>query len=404
MTTFAVMIADSEVNLWGLSSRERLSRQLKRHDITWAASLAEVPSDKAVLILRGDFLYDDRLIKGLMQNRGVVLTLERRNEGVRAVAAHVDGTLANEAGQLLEDGHHVATAPGLEFKTPTTLASAFEQTLRKIDPPYLLPISAANKGYLEKRLFSGSYKGVTDLVTKWVWPLPARWATHLCVRFGFRPNQVTTASLILAILAGFLFAYGHYGWGLAFAWIMTFLDTVDGKLARVTVNSSPFGNIYDHAIDLIHPPLWYLAWGFGLSAYGSTISWPTMARAIWLIFIFYIIGRMVEGLFKKFLEFSGIFCWRPVDSVFRLITARRNPCLIILHLSLLAGQPGGGLILVAFWTVATSLFLLARMFMGVRDRIKVGYLRSWFLDADPNNPDLSWAEKIFIRRPDSLQS
>jgi len=55
---------------------------------------------------------------------------------------------------------------------------------------------------------------------------------------------------------------------------MTFLDTVDGKLARVTVNSSPFGHIYDHAIDLISPPFWYLAWGLGLKSWQPGIPFP----------------------------------------------------------------------------------------------------------------------------------
>src|SRR3546814_2416912 len=47
---------------------------------------------------------------------------------------------------------------------------------------------------------------------------------------------------------------GGFWTGLAAAWIMTFLDTVDGKLARVTLASSRWGNAYDHGIDLIHPP------------------------------------------------------------------------------------------------------------------------------------------------------
>jgi hypothetical protein len=115
--------------------------------------------------------------------------------------------------------------------------------LRKIDPPYLLPITEENKEKLEKRLFSGSYKGVTDLVTKWIWPWPARWATRFCVRNGITPNQVTSLSLALVFIAGLLFLKGFFALGLAAAWAMTFLDTVDGKLARVTVNSSNFGYI-----------------------------------------------------------------------------------------------------------------------------------------------------------------
>ena len=55
---------------------------------------------------------------------------------------------------------------------------------------------------------------------------------------------------------------------------MTFLDTVDGKLARVTLRSSPFGNVYDHSIDLIHPPFWWWAWIVGLPAAGFTLAKP----------------------------------------------------------------------------------------------------------------------------------
>jgi phosphatidylglycerophosphate synthase len=44
------------------------------------------------------------------------------------------------------------------------------------------------------------------------------------------------------------------------------LDTVDGKLARVTVTSGRFGHCFDHIIDLIHPPVWYILWGRGLKA------------------------------------------------------------------------------------------------------------------------------------------
>ena len=95
--------------------------------------------------------------------------------------------------------------------------------------------------------------------------LPARWVTRGCVRIGITPNQVTAASLVLVIVAGALFARGEFGWGLVAGWIMTFLDTVDGKLARVTVTSTPLGNVFDHGIDLVHPPLWYLAWGIGLA-------------------------------------------------------------------------------------------------------------------------------------------
>ena len=85
------------------------------------------------------------------------------------------------------------------------------QNLKKRDPPYVLPISNDNRRTLESELFTRSYKGVTDLVTKWLWPVPAFWAVRFCVRFGLRPNHVTLLSLVFAVLAGIAFWYGYYG-------------------------------------------------------------------------------------------------------------------------------------------------------------------------------------------------
>jgi hypothetical protein len=45
-----------------------------------------------------------------------------------------------------------------------------------------------------------------------------------------------------------------------------------------------------------------------------------------------------------------VHAWRPFDSFFRLITARRNPNLLLLTPAALLGRPDVGLILVAGWT------------------------------------------------------
>ena len=50
----------------------------------------------------------------------------------------------------------------------------------------------------------------------------------------------------------------------------------------------------------------------------------------WLILIGYIGGRLCEGAFQLWIASFDIFIWRPMDSFSRLITARRNPNLILL--------------------------------------------------------------------------
>ena len=403
MSVFALILKQCPVSLWGLTSRQRLQRVLERAGITdIVEDLAAVPAKSSVLLLRADYLYDDRVLKTLVKISNTVLEIPGGKTQV-AVAAHVSRDIAAQAKGLLSGALTRETLPALRAETPETLTSAYQENLRKLDPPFVLPITGANRRDLERLLFSSSYKGVTDLVTKWAWPSPARWAVRQCVRFGLRPNHVTTASLILVVIAGTLFAYGMYGWGLLVGWLMTFLDTVDGKLARVTVTSSRFGHIFDHAIDLIHPPLWYVAWGLGLGVAHLGAEWLSLRVTLWLIVSGYVVGRLVEGTFRLWLGPFGVFCWRPTDSYFRLITARRNPNLILLTVAAVSGRPDLGLLAVACWTVLTSLFLLGRLTMAGRERIISGPLRSWFEGIDPLEDDKSLAVRLFTRRPNESQ-
>jgi phosphatidylglycerophosphate synthase len=243
---------------------------------------------------------------------------------------------------------------------------------------------------------------VTDLVTKFLWPVPAKWATGLYALWGISPNQVTTLSLLLVLVVGVLFGFGQLFWGLVLGWAMTFLDTVDGKLARVTVTSSKWGNIFDHGIDLIHPPLWYLAWGVGLSEFSPYLSGLTVEITFGIILIGYILGRMVEGIFQWWLGGFVIFCWKPLDSYFRLITARRNPNLILLTGSYLIGRPDLGLEAVAFWTVGSTMILLARLLMAAWIKVTKGSLTSWLAEIDPVDRD-SLAVSIFTNPPAKLK-
>lgn len=197
-------------------------------------------------------------------------------------------------------------------------------------------------------MFGGSYKGVTDFVTKYLWPWPARAATKLCAVAGLSPNMVTWASFALVVLAFWLFMRGQFGLGLVAAWGMTFLDTVDGKLARVTLTSSPLGNVFDHGIDLLHPPFWWWAWVAGLAATGQALADPVPVLAV--IVAGYILQRLQEGLFLALFKIE-IHVWRQFDSRFRLITARRNPNLAILTVAWALGWPDLGLLAVAWWTL-----------------------------------------------------
>ncbi len=379
------LTADGTSRLWGISGAERLRRAFRRAglDVEPAPASKPLPREGGVLLARADYLYDESLVQALIGAPGVVLIDD--NEGRRVpVAAHVAADAAPATLRYIET--HGAGAPpaGVASLGPGELGSTYHHALRKRAKPYLLPMADTPIAVLERTSFAGSYKGVTDFVTKWVWPVPARAVTRWAAEQGISANSVTFASLLLVLLAIWLFARGEFGWGILAAWLMTFLDTVDGKLARVTLTSSKWGNVFDHGIDLVHPPVWYWAWwhGLGYAGYVEPILLPLDA-AFWIVFVGYFVGRLMEGLFIW--QFGiELHAWRPIDSRFRLFTARRNPNLALLTIATLVGRPDAGLAAVAIWTILSTAFHAVRIARGFRDRAAGRPPRSWLAEPEPS--------------------
>ena len=395
---YAVVLGDNPVRLWGLTSAERLERQLRRAGVSvWRDSVEALPADATVIIVRADYLYDSRVVSGLAKARQVLLQADGGGGRMVLVAAHVGADQANAVVELLSGRCPDKAPAGVATVTVEQVAQGFDAALLKLDKPFVLPITGENRGALEQLVFSGAYKGITDLVTKWLWPVPAQWATRACVRMRVTPNQVTALSLVLVVLAGVLFARGEFGWGLLAGWIMTFLDTVDGKLARVTVTASRLGNILDHGLDLIHPPFWYLAWGIGLASDPAAAAALPLHLLYWVIFAGYIGGRLCEGAFQLWIASFSIFTWRPVDSYFRLITARRNPNMVMLTVSLALGRPDLGLMAVAGWTALSTAILLLRLLLAARAKGSPGGVRSWLTEIGQTVDERALAVRAFTK-------
>ena len=367
--------SSAPTTIWGLTPEERLQRSLR---IAGCAEIASsragepfaAPASSSVVVLRGDALFDPRVIEALIAAPGTLLLAPWHDatRGGTPVAAHVDAARFEEAKAWLADGNGESRLSDLPRVSPADIAPAYIASLRKAETPYVLPVRPETAAEIERQLFGAAYKSVTDLITKWAWPAPAAAVVRLLAQRRVHPNVVTIASWLLAIAALLLFAEGRFGFGLLAAWAMTFLDTVDGKLARVTLTSSPIGNVLDHGLDLIHPPFWYLAWGVGAVGLVDTATWIVVGG--------YLAGRLLEGLFM--LAFSiETHCWRPVDTLFRTITARRNPNLILLTVAVLAGAPELGMPMVTIWTVASIAFHCVRLTQAFVARARGETIGPW---------------------------
>ena len=377
----ACFVGESDAVIWFKRPEDRLRRALTRLGVNRFVDETELGAETgSVLVVHAGAVVDAPLVEALLSAPGAVLLATGSGVAV-PVAVHAPAGSADAAGDILRQGRTTGLPDGLRAVGAADLGASYWATLRKREEPYALLPGPSDRRQVEWRVFMGTYKGATDLVTKWLWPWPAFHATRLCARLGVTPNQVTALSLVLVIAAFYWFWIGQWALGLTAAWLMTFLDTVDGKLARVTLQSSPFGNVFDHGIDLIHPPFWYAAWAVGVQSGALALDTLVLNTALGIIIGGYVLQRLIEGvsIWRFRLE---IHVWRRIDTWFRLVTARRNPNLLLLTGFALIGRVDLGLIAVAAWTaicLGLHLLQLIQAFMTVGSR---GTLRSWMQQSD----------------------
>ena len=90
----------------------------------------------------------------------------------------------------------------------------------------------------------------------------------------------------------------------------------------------------------------------------------------------YVAQRLIEGAF--IVRFGmHIHVWQRFDSRFRLVTARRNPNMVILFAALLIGRPDWGIVAVAGWTLISLLVHLVRLIAAFLTRQSGHAVESW---------------------------
>lgn len=329
------IIGECDSRIFGEPPARRLERQSERLD-----TLTLVADASAVL--------DDAAVAWLADHPGTMLA----SPGGRALAVAVPPQDSNRAADSLR-----GLSNGFPIVQPQ--GDVFVRKLRRRIRLGAFSLEEEPVRRVERHLFDNVYKGVTDVITKWAWPTPAFLVTRACARLGVTPNMVTWFGVLLMLLAAYLFYESALVPGMIAAWLMTFLDTVDGKLARVTGQSSAFGNLLDHGTDILHPPIWWYC-----LAQGVAIDNPHLAKLIWpsfwVILGCYVIGRAAEIVFHKRFGFNP-YIWRRFDSGFRLIISRRNIILLIMTVGLFVSEAEDTFFLCALWSIVSTLVQLVRL-------------------------------------------
>src|SRR3546814_637341 len=60
----------------------------------------------------------------------------------------------------------------------------YNRQLRKLEQPFVRELTPATRREIERRSYFGAYKGVTDLLTKYLWPELALWLPRMAAGIG----------------------------------------------------------------------------------------------------------------------------------------------------------------------------------------------------------------------------
>ncbi|RYM08872.1 CDP-alcohol phosphatidyltransferase family protein [Sphingobium cupriresistens] len=320
------LLGDNATPIWGMTNAERNRRMAES-----AAKNGSTLAPRHELVFNLTYAFDPLLLRLALETPGTLFAW--RNTPI--------------VGQIPQGSDPLAAPNVIDLSDGRKL---YNRQLRKLEQPMVRELTPATRRAIERQSYFGAYKGVTDILTKYLWPELALVLTRIAAQLKMTPNMVSVIGVTLCLVATYLFAQGMFWTGFLSGFIFMVLDTVDGKLARCTITSSKWGNVIDHGVDLVHPPFWWYFWGTGLAYWGLSLSTQAFALVMAAVIAGYILQRLIEGMFLKDFKMD-IHVWRPFDSQFRLVTARRNPNMVILFVSLLFARPDIGLIALAWWTV-----------------------------------------------------
>jgi phosphatidylglycerophosphate synthase len=337
---------------------------LSQGEATTRERLTEALRDahgEPLVALSADTVVDVRVLEHLVWSN-VPLAFFSGTGSERGAMLRLDGPLPPARGDETDDLTSIARVcleSGCVKEVGPDEFDGYVRKLRRNLPGWLFRVpDRTSAAKIERFLFWSNYKGATDFLTKYVYP-PLVWrAVVPLAKRRVPPNAVTATGILCCFLAVPFFAAGWWLPGLFLAYAMTVLDSVDGKLARVTFSSSKQGDVLDHGTDVIHPPIWYWAWAWGLSG-GDPFSGVFQA-SLWLTGL-YIADRILESLFRSCTGGRSVQDFTPLDARLRTFVSRRNVNLALFTLGLALGLGVETFYAVVALQLATVLYHFVRV-------------------------------------------
>ena len=324
--------------------------------------VGEIPAESnRILIVSAGFYYDARLLQALAGQNSTTLLVDSappadcarlwsKPSGVCGGAALVDRNWwsgKNPAAALMDELSSDAIS-GRINKWDAAQQPTYVMSRRKHVRPVFFPAPTPEIVRLAERFpREAAQNGVLDFpgvlhasIENWI-------VARLC-HTSITPNQVTALTMLIGVTVTALFVTGHLWWGVALACAVGVLDGVDGKLARVKIETTAAGN-WEHVIDFGIE----LSWWTALAYHFHTAN---LRSAYWLLLLL-ICSDGVDRLAKRIVKQKvgrNLDDVGNVDRFIRCIGSRRNINIWILVAALALGDAANGFVLICWWAAATG--------------------------------------------------
>jgi 1L-myo-inositol 1-phosphate cytidylyltransferase / CDP-L-myo-inositol myo-inositolphosphotransferase len=349
-----------------LMFRERRAAKVTLGDVLDCLAAMKVPSDGRILIVFAGFYCDGRLFRSLAQTQISSALIDSDPPSI--IAPLLENSDAHSVGRLLcatllssewFSGKHRAAALAQEVTLDTMtgqIASvdaaqqpAYVESMRRNLRPVFFPAPSPERRLLAERfLREETQSGVLDFPALVHAPIEKWIVSHVC-RTSITPNQITVGTGILGLSVTLLYAFGHLSVGALLALLVGILDGVDGKLARLKVQTTRIGK-GEHLLDYFVEMSWWAALAYHFHATGQVRD----AYVIWLIFFACdSLERIAKWSVKRRVGRS-IDDVSRFDRLVRYVAGRRNIYTWLFTFCLLTGAPATGFILLCLWGMATA--------------------------------------------------
>ena len=321
-------------------------------------------SVELLLIIPANSIFDQRLLRMFISSSEPAALVDsavpvRLHSLVASACATKRGKLCGPA-LLTRDWARSRAGPleealraGLEDETlrPVDVAAdpLYHAPLNRKVRAYWFPAPSPDQTKLAKRvLLDSAQKGTLDFPAMVHAPIETFLVSRLC-ETSVTPNQLTILTNLVAWSATILLATGRLGWGLALALIVGVLDGLDGKQARVKVETTKRGKL-EHWFDAFFEISWWIALAYHFHNSGQL---PGAFRYLALL----LFAQGVDGILKSGVRFAtgrSIEELGTLERLVHLIGGRRNVFVWMLTVGFLFGATAKTFIIMPWLALATA--------------------------------------------------